>query len=430
MSDHWREGNSIDLLINGEEFFPRVFECISKAKREVLLETFILNEDKIGKELQQVLISTAKRGVRVEVTVDDYGTADLSTEFINDMLNAGVKLHVFDPTPRLLGVRVNMFRRLHRKIVVVDAEDAFVGGINYSADHLASFGPTAKQDYAVHVRGPIVLDIHEACLKLLRQGSPRKKKHLEDTKLTPAIDLAGNSKMLLAVRDNVWHTRDIERHYLRAIHGARHRLLIANAYFFPGYRLLRALRRAARRGVEVTLILQGRPDMAWVSMCTRLLYSYLLKEGIVIHEYCQRPLHGKVALADDEWATIGSSNLDPLSLALNLEANLVIEDRAFNQRLYKHLQGLAKAHCKPIDVKIAEHGYWWRLPLIFLSFHFLRSFPKIAGWFPTHSPEVQLLSPDSPSTPVKSVKKATPEKKSTADKTAWENSVRDAEKIS
>ena len=436
MSDQWREGNSIDLLINGEEFFPRVFECIRNAKSEVLVETFILEQDKVGAELQQALIEAAKRGVRVEVTVDDYGTSNLSSQFVNDMLNAGVKLHLFDPTPRLLGVRVNMFRRLHRKIVVVDAENAFIGGINYSDDHMAAFGPKAKQDYAVQVRGPIVQDIHRACLKLLNKDLDRKQKHMQDTTLSPVVDLAGNSKMLLAVRDNLWHTRDIERHYLRAIHGAKHRLVIANAYFFPGYRLLRALRKAARRGVSVTLILQGRPDMAWVSMCTRLLYSYLLKEGIVIHEYCQRPLHGKVALADDEWATIGSSNLDPLSLALNLEANLVVEDKTFNQRLHKHLMQLAKAHCKPIDVKVAERGYWWRLPLIFLSFHFLRTFPVVAGWFPTHKPQVQLLKPDSSTQPVKKVVKAVD---STAKKTldkkiahspSWENSAHDAEKIS
>jgi len=394
MTDHWREGNSVELLINGEEFFPRVFDCIRNATQEVLLETFIFCEDEVGQQLQSVLITAAQRGVRVEVTVDDYGTADLSPDFVKAMTDAGVKLHVFDPTPRLFGIRINMFRRLHRKIVVVDAKDAFIGGINYSIDHLSSFGPRAKQDYAVQVRGPIVQDIHEACLKLLKQGSRRKQKHLEDTALVPAIHMAGNVKMLLAVRDNIRHTKDIERHYLRAIHGSRHRLLIANAYFFPGYRLLRALRRAARRGVDVTLILQGRPDMPWVSVCTRLLYGYLLHERVTIYEYCERPLHGKVALADDDWVTIGSSNLDPLSLALNLEANLVIEDKAFNEQLYVHLQKLVKSHCSAVTADEMKHGYWWRLPLVFISFHFLRIFPSITGWLPAHKPDVQLLNPD------------------------------------
>lgn len=119
-------------------------------------------------------------------------------------------------------------------------------------------------------------------------------------------------------RDNAAHADDIERHYRIAIRAARRRIVIANAYFLPGYRLLKGLRDAARRGVEVTLILQGHPDMPWVTAATRSLYHYLLPAGVRIVEYCRRPFHGKVAVVDDEWATVGSSNLDPLSLWLNL----------------------------------------------------------------------------------------------------------------
>lgn len=389
MRDPWRDNNSIELLINGEQFFPKVFDSIRRAQHEILLETFILYEDKIGHELQKVLIEAAQRGVKIDVTVDDYGTADLSESFTQAMLQAGIKLHLFDPTPRLLGARINLLRRLHRKLVVIDGTEAFVGGINFSEDHLTYTGPDSKQDYAALVRGPIVKDVRDTCLHLLHG---RKAKQLINNK---PIAEAGKARMLLAVRDNIWHTRDIERHYLRAINGAKKRLVIANAYFFPGYRLLRAIRLAARRGVKVTLILQGEPDMPWVSALSRLLYGYLLHEGVNIYEYCQRPLHGKVALADDEWVTIGSSNLDPLSLALNLEANLVVEDKDFNKKLFTHLESLIKSHCKPINIKIAEHGYWWRMPLIFLSFHFLRTFPTIAGWLPDHAPDIQLLKSES-----------------------------------
>jgi cardiolipin synthase len=411
MTDHWRDGNNIELLINGEQFFPKVFDSIRAAEHEILLETFILCEDEVGCELQKLLIDAARRGVKVDVTVDDYGTADLSQRFIRRMTESGVKLHTFDPTPRLLGIRVNLFRRLHRKLVVVDTKEAFVGGINFSVDHMTSSGgPDTKQDYAVLVHGPIVQDVRDSCLKLLKRD--HKSKYLAtksfDTNSTP-----GKTRMLLAVRDNIWHTKDIERHYLRAIHGAQKRLVIANAYFFPGYRLLRAIRQAARRGVKVTLILQGQPDMPWVSACTRLLYEYLLREGVMIYEYCQRPLHGKVALADDKWVTVGSSNLDPLSLALNLEANLVIEDEDFNQQLFTHLQSLVKSFCKPINIKVAEKGYWWRLPLIFLSFHFLRIFPSIAAWLPTHTPEIQQLKPEHGQTNPKPKTKSRQKKYST-----------------
>lgn len=387
--DLWRDGNSVELLINGEEYFPKVFDAIRQAKHEILVETFILYEDKVGHELRDVLIEAARRGVQIDLTVDDYGTSDLSKEFTQAMIEAGIRLHLFDPTPRLLGMRVNILRRLHRKLVVVDAKEAFVGGINFSVDHLASSGADSKQDYAVLVRGPIVHDVRYTCLQLLH--GRRKAKQLTHKTNASAKTAEGNVRMLLAVRDNIIHTKDIERHYMRAINSAKERLVIANAYFFPGYRLLRALRLAAQRGVKVILILQGQPDMAWVSACSRLLYGYLLHRGVVIYEYCQRPLHGKVALADSEWVTVGSSNLDPLSLALNLEANLVIENKEFNQKLFTHLNGLIKEHCKPINTKVVDKGYWWRLPIIFLSFHFLRHFPVVAGWLPTHSPDIQQL---------------------------------------
>ncbi|WP_372438873.1 phospholipase D-like domain-containing protein, partial [Pandoraea sputorum] len=145
------------------------------------------------------------------------------------------------------------------------------------------------------------------------------------------------------------------------------------------------------RGVKVTLILQGKPDMPFVRVCSRLTYTYLLRDGVVIHEYKQRALHGKVALIDHEWSTVGSSNLDPLSLALNLEANLFIRDAPLNQQLQEHLLGLAAPHSVPITLKGAARGQWWRAPMIFLCFHFLRHFPAIAGLFPVHGMRLKPL---------------------------------------
>lgn len=383
----WREGNEVSLLINGEAFYPRVFECIRSAQREVLLETFIIFDDKVGRELQQALIEAARRGVRVEVAADGYGTAELGSEFLAALSEAGVRFHLFDPSPKRLGMRTNLFRRLHRKIVVIDGERGFVGGINYSADHLGDFGPKAKQDYAIEVTGPIVADLHASALRLMQEALE------QPSEVTPSTQRTGSARVLLVERDNNSHTTDIEMQYLQALRGAKQRVLVANAYFFPGYRLLRALRNAARRGVEVTLILQGEPDMAWARGFSRLLYNYLLRNGVTIHEYCQRPLHGKVALVDDEWTTVGSSNLDPLSLALNLEANLIIRDRGFNQQLHDHLQQLAAQHCQSIGLDRMIRGYWWRAPIVFLCFHFIRRFPKLAGLLPAHRPSLETPEP-------------------------------------
>src|SRR5690606_21429436 len=173
------------------------------------------------------------------------------------MTEAGVRLHIFDPQPKLWGVRLNLFRRLHRKIVVVDREIAFIGGINYSADHLMDFGEKAKQDYAVKLTGPIVADIHKTCMLLLLRGSTRKnrKAYFNNAKAT-VHEPTGNTPELLSARDNRRHKQDIEKQYLLAIRMAKKRIVMASAYFFPRYFFLLALRRAARRGVEVTLIFQ------------------------------------------------------------------------------------------------------------------------------------------------------------------------------
>ncbi|NKE66760.1 cardiolipin synthase ClsB [Ramlibacter sp. RBP-2] len=394
MHGRWIEGNDIRLLENGEEFFPRVFACIANAQREVVLETFILFEDKVGLQLHQALIAAARRGVQVDVTVDGFGSPDLSGRFIDSLAGAGVRMHVFDPGKRLLGKRLNVLRRMHRKIVVVDGTVAFVGGINYSADHLADFGPEAKQDYAVEIRGPLVAEIHRFTHAALVQGQRYQRKRLwwrsrKHVRSTPDDQpRAGTAAAMFVVRDNTEHMSDIERHYRIAIRAARRRVVIANAYFFPGYRFIRELRRAARRGVEVSLILQGEPDMPIVKTAASMLYHHLLAAGVRIYEYKDRPLHGKVALMDDEWATVGSSNLDPLSLALNLEANVIIRDRAFNAHLHERLDFLMRNSCHRIEREAIGELRGWELVRSYAAYHFTRWYPAWVSWLPRHVPRL------------------------------------------
>ena len=395
MDPRWIAGNDIRLLENGEEFFPRVFACIANAMQEVILETFILFEDKVGLQLHQALVAAARRGVQIDVTVDGFGSPDLSDNFIGSLVEAGVRIHVFDPGKRLLGWRTNVLRRMHRKIVVIDGGVAFVGGINYSADHLADFGPAAKQDYAVEIRGPLVAEIHRFTHAALAQGQRyqrtlrywwRNRRRLRST--PDKQPQAGSAAAMLVVRDNRDHQSDIERHYRIAIRAARKRVIIANAYFFPGYRFIKQLRDAARRGVDVQLILQGQPDMPIVKTAASMLYHHLLRAGVRIFEYCDRPLHGKVALVDDEWATVGSSNLDPLSLALNLEANIIIRDQAFNQDLFQRLDLLIRQSCKCVQADQLAPMRGWKLVSSYLVYHVTRWYPGWAAWQPRHVPRL------------------------------------------
>ncbi|MDM9557703.1 MULTISPECIES: cardiolipin synthase ClsB [Bordetella] len=392
MTAAWRQGNTVRLLENGEEFFPRVFEALRAARREILLETFILFDDKVGQELRAVLIEAAGRGVEVDVTVDGYGSDCLDDAFIGGLAKAGVRFHIFDPQPRVFGFRVNALRRMHRKIVVVDGQTAFVGGINFSADHLTEFGPTAKQDYAVELQGPVVEDIRRFAQAAVRGG----RRQRWPARRGPAHGARGQGSALFVTRDNDRHSTDIERYYRAGFRTAQQDIIIANAYFFPGYRLLRDLRNAARRGVRVRLILQGEPDMPIAQLAARTLYDYLMSAGVTIYEYCERPLHGKVACVDDEWATVGSSNLDPLSLALNLEANVIVRDRAFTAELRDSLETLIERHCRQI---VPKHGFKRVLRRLWFGvavFHVLHRFPAWAGSLPARPARLQRVDPAQP----------------------------------
>lgn len=388
MNLSWRGNNRYTLLENGTGYFPAVLDAIAQARSEVLVETFILFDDTVGREIRQALIDAARRGVSVDLTIDGYGSDELSEEFLGGMTDSGIRVHIFDPRPRLLGVRTNVFRRMHRKIVAVDRRCAFVGGINFSADHLPDFGPQAKQDYALRVEGPLAGDIADYARAQLGGERPRRRgRRAAILEQMPAGDGGGR----LVVRDNVDHRNDIERHYRAGVRAARHDVLIANAYFFPGYQLLHDLADAARRGVRVRLLLQGEPDVLVARLAASMLYDYLIDAGVEIYEYCKRPLHGKVACVDGDWATVGSSNLDPLSLALNLEANVMARDRGLNAELRRSLERLIEQDCRQIEMSVGSRRRLRRLWIGVVVFHFLRRFPAWAGSLPAHKPRLQSL---------------------------------------
>lgn len=400
MKSHWLPGNTLTLLENGEAYYPRVFALIAAAEREVMVETFILFDDKVGQALRQALLQAARRGAEVHLLIDGWGSPDLSPEFTQPLLDAGVKIRSFEPVQRLFGARVNMLRRMHRKLLVVDGRHAFVGGINYSIDHLAEYGPLSKQDYAVEIEGPLVGQIQAFCRASIDQAQPRRQwlrswrarrqRSGKNGLQTPIEEaLATGARATFVTRDNQSHRTDIEHEYRLALRGARKRVLIANAYFYPGFRLLREFRRAARRGVQVDLVLQGQPDMIWVKRAGELLYRHLMRAGVCIYEYTDRPLHAKVAVIDDEWATVGSSNLDPTSLSLNQEANVFVRDAAFACTLRERIERLLEQKCQRVELPVPGRlaSFWIGLGSA-IVFHASRLLWRWAGQVPARMPQV------------------------------------------
>ena len=388
MSDGWTSGNKIQLLENGEEFFPRILDVIRGAQREILLETFIIRDDKVGQLVKQVLIQAAGRGVQIALTVDGYGSYFLPAEFITELSQAGVVFSMYDPPPKWMSFRTNVFRRLHRKLLVVDGRVAFVGGINLSYNHLCEYGPEGKQDYAVEVHGPIVNQIRHFMIAQLHNHF-EVNESFNKVSVNEVSESKGSSEIVFATRDNDRHHTDIEGYYLQQVRAARHHITIANAYFFPGYRLLKELRNAARRGVKVRLVIQGKPGSTLAMKTAPMLYEFLVESDIDVYEYWERPLHGKIAAIDDEWSTVGSSNLDPLSLSLNLEANLFIRDKQFNAQLQRHMEKLMQqSKIRKINDNWIHRRTLWKWMRTMVVFHFLRHFPAWAGWLPAHTPRI------------------------------------------
>jgi cardiolipin synthase len=351
---HWSDGNAVRLLKNGEEFFPALIAAIDAAATVVHLETYIFTLDRTAQRVLDALARASARGVKVRVVIDGFGSLEWVDEVRRRIIESGGQCRIFRPEPRWLKRLVfsrSRLRRLHRKVTVVDGRVAFVGGINIvddydemeSADSIAAH---PRFDFAVAVHGPLVahavhaqdllwIRLNPVALRLGETAAERRR--LRRPYFTPMGHPPGHLRAALVLRDNVRFRQTFERAYLYGIARAEREILIANAYFFPGLRFRRALRRAAARGVRVRLLLQGKVEYRMQYYATHALYADLLNAGIEIYEYMPSYLHAKVAVIDDV-ATVGSSNLDPFSLLLAREANVVVDDAGFVGELREKLE--------------------------------------------------------------------------------------------
>ncbi|WP_332609513.1 cardiolipin synthase ClsB [Achromobacter sp. ESBL13] len=348
----WTDGNSIRLLQNGADFFPALCAAIDAAQVSVHLETYIFMLDRTGVQVLESLMAAARRGVKVRVVLDGFGSAMHVEAVRARLLEAGAQCRVFRPEPRWFARYIpsrSRLRRLHRKVTVVDGSIAFIGGINVVDDY-DDLDPTdgipgPRFDFAVQVEGPLVTEAAYAQdLLWVRLNWARLRRHPRDwnrMRLTKPhhahVKPCGTLRAALVLRDNLRFRQTFERAYLYGITQARRDILIANAYFFPGRQFRRALAKAAARGVRVRLLLQGKVEYRMQYHATRSLYDQLLRDGIEIYEYMPSYLHAKVAVIDNV-ATVGSSNLDPFSLLLAREANVVVDDQPFAWDLQERLE--------------------------------------------------------------------------------------------
>ena len=330
-------GNHIRLLCNGADYFPAIETAFDNAKRDIYLQTYIFEDDETGKRIALALQRAAQRGVRTHLLVDGFGSKNLPQVLIKQMTLAGVRFLVFRPEVSLFTFTRNRLRRMHRKLVVIDGTLAFTGGINIIDDMDTPHQVPPRYDYSVSVEGPLVAAMEATARHLWMTVAWANFRRSGKRDLAISQVIKGDQLAAFLVRDNFRHRRDIENFYLRSIRKATSEIIIANAYFFPGFRFRRALIRAAKRGVNVMLILQGKVEYLWLHFATRALYGSLLDAGIHIYEYKKSFMHAKVAVIDKRWATVGSSNIDPFSLLMAMEANVAVDDAKFTLDLQQSL---------------------------------------------------------------------------------------------
>jgi len=382
MQPEFVPGNRIELLENGSDYFPALRAAIDAARHEVYLETYIFEEDTAGREIADALVRAARRGVAVRLLVDGFGGRNFAATVMPRLAAEGVEVLIYRPDIALSPFHRHRLRRMHRKLAVVDARLAFVGGINIIDDMHTPRHTPPRQDYAVRVEGPLLDQIrHSAAWLWQLTGWANFRRRLPGGADPPPVTARrGDVHAAFIIRDNVLHRRDIEEAYLDAIEAASGEIVIANAYFLPRRRFRSALAQAAARGVKVILLLQGRVEYMLLHYASQALYGSMLAAGIEIHEYHKGFLHAKVAVIDRRWATVGPSNIDPFSLLLAREANVVIRDEAFAGKLRSSLQRAIDAAAHRLEPDRWNHMAWPARAARWIAYGIVKLLVGLAGY--------------------------------------------------
>ena len=366
------DGHAVELLEGGGAYFPALAAAFDAALHEIHLQAYIFADDPAGRLVADALVRAAARGVAVHVLVDGFGGRTMPQPLRARLRAGGVDLLFFRPDVTVFDFQRSRLRRLHHKIAAVDGVLGFVGGINVIDDMHTPGHTPPRWDYAVQVRGPLTAEILRVARQswdtvartyLHRRWPPWRSLPgaLPPPAIEPGAPRAGAIRAAFVIRDTLRHRCDIEDAYLQAIALADREILIANAYFLPGVEFRRALVDAARRGVRVTILLQARVEYVLMRHASRALYRQLLDAGVHIFEYHQSFMHAKVAVIDGEWATVGSSNIDPLSLLLAREANVFVRDAVFAAGLMSSLQRAMEVGARPVVASGFRHGLAGRI---------------------------------------------------------------------
>ncbi|RYH75864.1 phospholipase [Flavobacteriaceae bacterium 144Ye] len=365
----------VELVRSGEDYFIRLEKLIDMAEKEIHLQTYIFENDEIGNRIASCLKKAAERNVKVYILLDAYGSSSLTDNFIKDLRQSGVFFRFFSPL-----FSVNNFylgRRMHHKVIVADAKIAMIGGINIANKYHGIKNDEPWLDYAIKLDCPAAKDLQKLCCDyFFKDGSSKKIK--------PVLHSAG--KTFVGIRQNDWlkNKTEVCDAYTNSINQAKNEIVIVSSYFLPGRRLTNAIISACKRKVKVTLILAGISDVPLIRNATSYLYSLFLKQNVLIYEWNNSVVHGKAAVVDDKWSTIGSFNLNDLSCYGSIEMNVEIHSQDFAKTLLKDFENVIKK-CNQITITklnsristLNKLKNWLAYQIVRTTLHILTFLPHI-----------------------------------------------------
>ncbi len=339
----------IRLLRGGQPYFSRLFELIQSARESIFIQVYILADDATGQQVATALSEAARRGVQVYLMVDGYAAQSLPHRFTSALQSAGVRFRFFEPLFR--STNYYFGRRMHQKVVVVDAQTALVGGINMADRYNDTGQGPAWLDFALEVKGPVARELCRFCSREWR-GYLGNKPAAPCPDPVPLIP-AGQSTVPVKIcrNDFVKGKNQISATYIEMLRNARSEVCILCSYFLPGRIIRRQLVQAVRRGVKVTVITAGDSDVKVAKSAERWLYDYLLRNGVRLYEYQANILHGKIAVCDGEWMTAGSYNINNISAYASVELNLAVRDPDFSRQTQALLDQLIREDCLAITAE-------------------------------------------------------------------------------
>lgn len=333
--EQYLPGNALELVASGEPYFTRLLQIINDAQKQILFLTYIFEPDDTGKMILKALKKARQRDVEVFLTVDSYGSKSISPELIADLQNLGIHFKLFSPLPKHFYV-FRLGRRLHSKVIVADQKVALVGGINIADKYRGNAQEAPWLDFALGVKGPVCSDLSLICTRIF--WGRQFKKHPLDIKKNSRH--AGLMRSRFALNDWFRRKNQIGAGYRAAFQEAKQSITIVASYFLPSHNLRRTLQAAAQRGVRINMLLPGISDVPMAKRATRYLYQWLLRNNIGIYEWHNSILHGKLAVVDQKWTTIGSYNLNALSQYSSIEMNLEVLDKGFSTQVLDNLAPL------------------------------------------------------------------------------------------